>query len=93
MEPLMIGSRREPMWDDWLIDTEKTDTPLRLHHPVERECTLFTETWAQGTSPYLCVLRDGDRYLMYTAHNAGTVCTVSSDGIHWERPALGLIEV
>ncbi len=93
MEVLNIGSRREPMWDDWLIDTEKTDTPLRLHHPVERECTLFTETWAQGTSPYLCVLRDGDRYLMYTAHNAGTVCSVSSDGIHWERPELGLIEV
>ncbi len=93
MEPLMIGSRREPMWDDWLIDTEKTDTPLKLHHPVERECTVFEEPWAKGTSPYLCVMRDGDRYLMYTAHNAGTVCSVSTDGIHWERPDLGVVEV
>ncbi|MBQ5356468.1 MAG: hypothetical protein IIU08_11420 [Clostridia bacterium] len=92
MEPLYIGQRREPMWDDWLIDTEKTDTPLKLHHPVERECTVFEEPWAQGTSPYCCVMRDGDRYLMYTAHKAGTVCSVSSDGIHWERPDLGIVE-
>ena len=92
MEPLRIGSRREPMWDDWLIDTEKTDTPLRLHHPVQRECTVFTEPWAQGTSPYLCVLRDGDRYLMYTSHPSGLVCSVSDDGIRWEKPDLGLVE-
>ena len=92
MEPLYIGSRREPMWDDWLIEPEKTDTPLLLHHPVERECTLFEEPWAQGTSPYLCVLRDGERFLMYTNHRAGLVCSQSTDGIHWERPALGLVE-
>ena len=41
---------------------------------------------------YLCVLRDGDRYLMYTAHTAGVVCSVSRDGIHWERPDLGVTE-
>ena len=34
----------------------------------------------------------GDQYLMYTAHEAGTVCSVSTDGIHWERPDLGIVE-
>ena len=92
MEPILIGSRREPMWDDFLIDTSKTDTPLKLHHPVQRDRAIFTEPWAQGSSPYLSILQDGDRYLMYTSHTAGLVCSQSTDGIHWERPSLGLVE-
>ena len=92
MEAIRIGSRREPMWDDFLIDTDKTDTPLELHHPIQRDRTVFTEPWAQGTSPYLCVLQDGKRFLMYTNHRAGLVCSQSTDGIHWERPSLGLVE-
>ncbi len=88
----IIGSRREPLWDDWLIDTEKTDTPALLHHPVQRECETFTEPWATENHPYLCVLKDGDICRMYTIHTAGLVCSVSTDGIHWERPSYGLVE-
>ena len=93
MEPIRIGSRREPMWDDYLIDTDLTDTPLKLHHPTERESVVFTEPWAQGVNnAYMCVLRDGGRYLMYTNGRGGLVCSLSTDGIRWERPDLGLAE-
>ena len=93
MDEIRIGSRREPMWDDFLIDTEQTDTPLKLHHPVARDCAVFEEPWAQGSSPYMCVLRDGKRYLMYTDHPTGLICSESADGIHWERPGRGLVEL
>ena len=92
MEPIRIGSRREPMWDDYLIDTEQTDTPLKLHHPVQRDREIFTEPWAQTASPYLSIVQDGDRYLMYSRGSAGLLLSQSTDGIHWERPGLGLVE-
>ena len=76
-----------------LIDTKETDTPLKLHHPVARDCAVFEEPWAQGSSPYMCVLRDGNRYLMYTDHPTGLICSESADGIHWERPGRGLVEL
>lgn len=93
MEPIRIDSRRELMWDGFLIDQERTDAPLTLHHPVQRDCVVFTEPWAQGVNnAYMCVLKDGERYLMYTNCRGGLVCSQSTDGIHWERPDLGLVE-
>ena len=93
MEPIRIGSKREPMWDDFLIDRERTDAPLRLHHPVQRDGISFPEPWAAGVNnAYLSVLRDGGTYLMYMNCRGGLVCSVSTDGIHWERPDLGLVE-
>jgi len=87
-----LGSRRELLWDTQLIDTEKSTTVTQLHHPVQRECVTFTQPWAKGSCPYMCVLQDGDDYRMYTKHDNGIICSVSHDGIHWEQPDLGLVE-
>jgi len=91
-DAIHIGSRREVFWDNHLVDTERSTTVAKMHFPVQRECTTFTQAWAKGSCPYMCVLQDGNDYRMYTKHDKGIVCSTSTDGIHWEQPNLGLIE-
>ena len=98
-----MGSRLEPFFDDWLIDTMDGAT-LRLHEAVPREVALqFNRPWEGNSSGYPSVFQDGDTYrLYYRGGNWGqeaqrrshvVACYAESeDGINWERPDLGLFE-
>ena len=93
-----IGSRLELFVDDWLIDT-MTDTSLKLHPPVPAEVVLdFDQPWEGETSWAANVTLDDGRYrLWYRATgpdgtNRTTCYAESPDGIHFERPTLGLHE-
>lgn len=90
-----IGSRREVFWDDTMIDTEKTTTLFRLHEPIQRECVLtFDQPWAGPYGSFLNVLQDGDLYRMYLPMcKNGVVYAESRDGIHWDLPSQGIVEV
>lgn len=89
--PIDVGSRLEPIVDDYLI--ERLDgTTLRMHSPTPREIVLKLDR------PYFTVLKDGDRYRMYyrANHTLNTTVTCyaeSDDGINWTKPDLGLFEV
>lgn len=90
---LYIGNRREVFWDDTMLDTdpEKTTTVFRLHEPVQRECVLTLDLpWDTPPNAYLCVIQDGDVYRMYL-RSANLSYAESRDGIHWERPNLGIV--
>ena len=100
-----VGSRLELFVDDWLI--ERMDgLRLTLHQPVPQEIALeFDRPW-EGKGSYDPVyMKEGDRYRMW--YRGGPVwdglrqdhrpeaCTCyaeSDDGIHWERPNLGIYE-
>ncbi len=93
-----IRSRLELFVDDWLIDT-MTDTSLKLHPPVPAEVVLdFDQPWEGQTSWVANVILDDGRYrLWYRATgpegtNRTTCYAESPDGIHFERPTLGLHE-
>ena len=77
-----------------------------LHHPVPRNVVLETnEGWEGNGTNYITVFRDGDRYRMY--YRAGHYSYIggkdrpnrkdiycyaeSTDGIHWKKPVLGII--
>ena len=100
-----IGDRLELFVDDFLID-RTAGVEVRLHNPVAREVALLTDRlWEGSNCGYLTVFQDGDLYRMYYR---GSGCNLpgdvkgdhpwvacyaeSSDGIHWDRPDLGLIE-
>ncbi len=100
-EPIDIGSRLELFVDDFLV--EKMDgLELRLHQPVSKEVAIvFDKPWEGNTSAYVTVFRDGDIYRMYyrgshydlerNTYGEEVVCYAESqDGIHWNRPELGL---
>ncbi|MCP3690625.1 MAG: hypothetical protein GY917_00410, partial [Planctomycetaceae bacterium] len=102
-----MGSRRELFVDDFLVAQTRGKVEFELHHPVAREQVItHTEPWEGTSSGYHTVLQDGDTYRLYyrgsnfdlvnnqlRRTNPETTCYAeSSDGIHWEKPNLGLFE-
>lgn len=99
-----ISDRWELLVDDYLIDQMRGQVELRLHRPTAQEIVLaHDEPWEGNTSGYHTMFKDGDLYRMYYrgwSHDGKTkkqlhpavVCYAESrDGIHWERPNLGLV--
>jgi hypothetical protein len=95
--PIRIGSRVQLFVDESLIETLQ-GTRLKLHNPVRREVVFrFDAPWENGEGGYATMLREKDQYRLY--YSAGgelareyTCLALSSDGIRWERPSLGLVE-
>lgn len=101
--PVDIGSRLEPFFDTFLIDS-LDGAVHRLHHPRPGEAVLrFDKPWEGRFSGYTTVFKDGRTYRMYyrgmpRAGSDGTdvettCCALSVDGVHWEKPELGLYKV
>jgi len=98
-----IGSQRELLVDDYLIDS-MTGVELRLHHPTPEEVVLTLDApWEGNTCAYVTVFRDGAKYRMYYRGSRIDVKTrqrreqvtcyaESEDGIRWTKPKLGIIE-
>lgn len=101
-----VGSRLELLVDDSLI-ARMSGVALRLHHPVPQEVALVTDRpWEGNASGMFAVFQDEGRYRMYyrglqftvtddengQPHPEFTCYAESDDGIHWERPELGLFE-
>lgn len=93
-----IGSRWELFVDDWLI-SRLDGIELRLHPPIKREVVLVADQpWEGKWSAYFTALQDGPTIRLYyrgftPADVSEETCTCmaeSRDGIHFERPKLGL---
>lgn len=104
-EPIEIGSRLEPLVDDYLIEHFEGDARLRLHSPAPREVVLVSDRpWEGNLLFHISVFKDGDIYRMYyrgyhydestqTVLPHKVICYAESrDGIRWTRPELGLVE-
>ena len=99
--PIDVASRWELFVDEFLV-ARKTAVALKLHDPVKREIVLTTDKpWEGSTCAYFSVIQDGKRVLMYYRGSSGgsdhsdaqvTCVAESTDGIHFTRPKLGLIE-
>ena len=99
-----IGSRRELMVDDYLVDRLDGNIRHRMHSPTPREEVIrFDKPWEGNSSFCNEVFRIDGKYQMFyrgwayrygenlaQAHSAMCCYAESSDGIHWERPSLGL---
>ena len=105
--PVNIGSRLELMVDDHLLARLGGGARRRLNSPVPRDVALPLDApWEGNACGGFTVFEDGGRYRMYyrgqnfeyDGKELGTpggkfICYAeSADGIHWERPELGLVE-
>ncbi len=105
--PIDIGSRLELMVDDYLVARLGGGARRSLNRPVPREIALHLDApWEGNASGGFTVFEDGGRYRMYyrgqnfeySNTELGTprgkyICYAeSTDGIHWEKPELGLVE-
>ena len=97
-----IGSRRELFVDYTLID-RLDGARLKLHEPQPGGIAVkYDDPWARSGA-YSTVIKDGDLYRLYfkgvekpgadDAQGQSTVYAESRDGIHWQKPNLGLYEV
>lgn len=106
-QTIEIGSGRELFVDDFLVEKLVGSATQKLHHPQAREIVMtHDEPWEGSGSNYHTVFKDGDRYRMYyrgaqfdlkdgklsEPHPQVTCYAESQDGIHWEKPDLGLFE-
>ena len=95
-----IGKRREVFWDDELIDTAKTTAEKKLHGSVRRELAILHDApWEGDCCDYHNFFRDENGlyrmyYLGWSFGGDGIrVCYAESrDGMHWEKPSLGICE-
>lgn len=101
---LDITDRRELLVDDHLL--ERLDGASILYHrPEPKEVVLTCDLpWEGNISAYYTLFQDGDRYRMYyrgahfdtstkkSAHPEFACYAESRDGVHWEKPKLGLVE-
>ena len=101
-----IGNRLELFVDDCLVERTR-GAERRLHHPTTREVVMVHDApWEGSGCGYHTVFRDGDLYRMYhhawdlrvvdgrltEPHEFLTGYAESTDGIHWQKPELGLFE-
>ncbi|MEI6392966.1 MAG: hypothetical protein WCT12_17910 [Verrucomicrobiota bacterium] len=103
-EPVAIGSRVEMFVDHWLIDLNRSpgNVSLQLQSPTKREIVLVTDKpWEGPDSAYFTVFQDGPLVRLYyrgivpagdTSIGQVTCYAESTDGIHFTRPNLGLVE-
>jgi hypothetical protein len=96
-----LGSRLEPMVDDYLIE-RLDNAALKLHHPHPQPLPA-----APLVGDYATVIKDGDRYRAwyrdtdpqycgkrYDGHPGAMTCYAESqNGQDWTLPDLGLFEV
>lgn len=99
--PIEVGSRRQLFLDDlWFHKQENVQ--LTLHSPSPREIVIRGKdhSWEPGARGlhYPCVLKDGDLFRMWYRVGLGqdadslTCYAESRDGVHWEKPDLGIVE-
>ena len=100
MTPRNIGTDRQLFVDDFWI-AQADGVSRKLHSPVKRETVLEREKpWEEGSVSYMGTMKDGGKFKGYYrcrdldgGSNAEiTAYQESDDGIHWEKPNLGLIE-
>ena len=101
--PIALGSRLELFTDQFLVDT-LDGVSLQLHPPTPAETALaFDKPWEGEFCGYVTVLKDGPLYRLYYRGRPdegadgsdveATCYAESKDGIHFDKPNLGLFEV
>ena len=99
-EVLDVGSDWQLFLDDWLVGSLE-NAELTVHRPQRQEVAArFGEApWDGDSAGYFTIMNDGARYHMYYhawGQNSGEPLSIaylySDDGIHWERPNLGICD-
>ena len=96
-----IENKKQYFWDYSFADEEKTTAKLIMHKPIKREAVmLHDEPWEGPEAIYHNIIKDGDIYRMYYLTRCeevnglivpGRICYAQSyDGLHWNKPSLGL---
>lgn len=100
-----VGNRLELFFDSYLLEALDDSVRRRIHEPKPKEVVLTTDRpWEGNTCAYYTLFQDDDLYRLYyrgshyntdtgkAAHREVACYAESRDGIHWDRPNLGLVD-
>ncbi len=86
----------QPVWEQSIVDKNKTTAELIPGTPVKKEIVFTTtEEWEGFAFRFPNVLYDNGKYRMYYLTNKASYCVCyaeSDDGLHWVKPSLGICE-
>jgi hypothetical protein len=98
-----LGDKREIFVDKFLIEELKGVEIIKHTPKDEGAVLLFDHPWEGNFSGYSTIIKDGGLYRAYYRgvreagkdgnENEVTCYAESNDGIHWEKPKLGLFEI
>ncbi|MBE6778102.1 MAG: hypothetical protein E7541_01800 [Ruminococcaceae bacterium] len=94
---LTIANRRECFFDDYLLDTQRTTATRQVHKPVRGPVLMVLDKPWEGNNVYFpCAIYAQGWWKLYYVCQHGSERYVgyaeSADGLHWERPDLGLVD-
>ena len=90
-----------PFWDDYLIDHTHTSAVLSANKPQKRDIVMvFDKPWEGNATDFFTVIKDDGFYRMYyevwglndKPLNVMVCYAESRDGLHWEKPNLGIVD-
>jgi hypothetical protein len=90
-----------PFWDNYLIDPIHTNTVLSANKPEKRDIVMiFDKPWEGNGTDFFTIIKDDNLYRMYYEAwglndrplNIRLCYAESRDGLHWEKPDLGIVE-
>ncbi len=89
---LYVGSQRQVMVEDYIVDEEKSTTSFFYGQPVKKEKVFtFNKAWEKTDTVYhnITQLPDGTYRMYYKAtSDIRRICYIeSADGINWTRPS------
>ena len=106
--PIPVGIKRQLFIDELWLDKQENIRLTRHTPEAREPVLVGDRPWEKNAiRAYTCVLKDGDRFRMwyrlypvtptgrYTDERRGprlTCYAESKDGIHWEKPDLGIVE-
>ena len=96
--PLLVGDRKQLFIDHRFIAASE-NVALNMNQAQKLGIVIDSskEPWEKGPGGYFRVIDDGGKFKMYygafveTGH--GLCYAESNDGLHWTKPALGLVEI
>ena len=96
-DPVATRTERQLFLDDFWFE-RRDGVHLTRHSPVLREPAISLDRpWERKWLSYSTVIQEGDRYRMWYRVTEGqeaqswTCYAESHDGIHWDKPSLGIV--
>jgi hypothetical protein len=95
-QPYALDTEKHLFIDDFLV-ARSSNVIFQVNPPKIRESVIRNDRDWENIEAYSCVIDDGSGiYKLYYCNSKGDASNValatSKDGIHWEKPDLGLIE-
>ena len=103
-EPIHVGRQKQLFIDDrFVANSAGVDVVMNPARMQDESVLVADRPWEASVAAYNTIIEDGGRYRMWydfippegdpSGITRGVAYAESSDGFHWEKPEIGLVEI